>query len=354
MDAAAKVRTLVESDCGDLDEESWDWLLGIYFAREEPDWGVATPEAIAGELLGELRTAAAVMRHVGKAPRSVELVAARSAATSAGDGLTVGPRADYPHSPSWWNERSRKVTADSRGMQKLVWSLLERDEPLALSDVEAFLLGARKLEREVGVRQTLVYPNAASIPGLIVRSEMQVHSGWTGSELKAAGRGGAWFSQRTQPLTRISRCITSLAARTGCSEEDISAFLLCDVALRLPWVSFDYAWPGPPATINQAIVLTIATPDVPADDVRRAYVYARDALRSIQATPEGPARRRSRNTTWELVAFVEERRPEIKWDDIHGQWLDAHPRNSKGYHSTMKSMRAAYYRAPMRRKAVAT
>ena len=341
MDAMTTVRELVEDELGQLDDEGWDWLVGVHFLGEEPAWDVAAPEVMAQELLVEFGVATRLVNHVDRAratssvpsvPEGVEKRAARA-------------RLKFPRPPEWWTEQARKVMEDHRGLQKLVWSQLEMQGPLALSDVESFLLGARQLERGIGQRQVLIYPDPASLPGLIIRREMEVRSGWTRAELKAAG-----VRQRTQPLSLISRSISSLGERTGCSEEEVCAFLMCDVPLRLPWVSLDYA---PASQIARPIILTIGTPDVPADDVRRAYLIARDFLRSLPALRKGESYRRSRGTTWELVAFVEKRRPEMSWDAIHREWTNAHPKGSKGHHSTMNSMRSSYYRAPMKRKKVA-
>lgn len=347
MDEEAATRHLVEGQLGKVSDVEWDWLTDLHFHGEEPVWGTPKPEGLAEEMADDYRRALQVIHRIEASPAGT---GKRTNSPAIGPQPRGGDPANYPSPPTWWNEKAREVMARKRVMQEAIWQSLGVDGPLALDQVEGFLHQVQELERKAGERLTLVYPDPRSVSGLVLRCEMEVRSGWTLTEMKKAGYQRTWFGKKEQPLARITHEIDVIALETGCSEEDAAAFLLCDAPLRLTWVDFDYVLPGPPVRIAPAITLTVGTPDVPADDVRKAYLYARDRLRSGGGSSDLKLRRRSRDTTWELVAFVEQRRPGMSWTDIFSAWSKDHPKGEKGYHASMESLRATYYKAPMRNR----
>jgi len=352
MGSEDMVRGRVEKEIGELGDEGWEWLVGVYFQGEEPDWDTASPKTLAHELEVEFMTARRFVRGAGRAGAATGAASRARTEQSGASWNPRGARTEYPHPPAWWTEASREVAKSHRPVQTLVWSQLGIEGPYPLGEVEALLLEVRALETDTGEKRTFSYPAPESLPGLIIEREMEVRTGWTRTQLLRGDAEQHPLALHTQPLASLARHIASIASKTGCADAEVCAFLLSDEPLRLPWVEYDYAGIRAPSQIAPAIVLTVGTPEVPADDVRRAYLFARDFQRKMRSRAKKVGRR-SRPTTWDLVAFVEERRPSIPWKEIFEAWHRDHPRGTKGFHKTMESMRAAYYRAPMRRKKVA-
>jgi hypothetical protein len=148
-----------------------------------------------------------------------------------------------------------------------------------------------------------------------------------------------WIAQRSNRLCRIVDLARKIAKQTGCTENEATTFLLCDVVPQLPWLeaevlNFD-------SGRRHAFTIHVGSPLVPAEDVRRFYVQVRE--RAGHPTT-GERTKRGRNAwTYELLSFVEERRAKWwPWKDIFDEWNDSYPDHP---YKTVPAMQRSFYQA---------
>jgi hypothetical protein len=117
-----------------------------------------------------------------------------------------------------------------------------------------------------------------------------------------------------QPLALLALGASAVEARTGCTPEDATAFLLCDQR---------FSHPGIRVSHGGGWHMWITDPDLTAVDLARKYATARRAL--------GMPKRARRLSTRpdELAALVAEMRPDRgkkkPWRSVLEQWNEAHP-----------------------------
>lgn len=158
----------------------------------------------------------------------------------------------------------------------------------------------------------------------------------------------AWLAERQagllQRLTRVGKLsfvIDHMVKETGCEPWQALAYLLCGRVPELPWVRVRREHR---VAVGDTWVIEVAAPGVPARDVQKAYVAARDAFE----TASGGEADESSAGTPSLYDFVRPlREQDVPWHEIRALW-NAQP-GVHQYEKT-KTLEVAYLRARRQRE----
>lgn len=266
-----------------------------------------------------------------------------------------------PAPPPRWIARVRLIMKRYRPLQADILGLCGLDDFVDRSRLPALLNGLAAGDVAEGEVVTLELP--AGLDDTHVVGRLGVHiNPWISALRYTAERREAddpdrfpsfdtWLAKENEGLMgrltclgKLSLVVEHIARETGCERWEALTYLLCGELPDLTWVRARRVMR--PAT-GETYVVEVGASNVPAEDVRRAYLEARGTL---SAGPRGPEVHPS-STQVDLYEFVRPLRGQgIPWSEIREAW-NARP-GVKPYEKT-RTLEVAYLRARNRVEAAA-
>lgn len=278
--------------------------------------------------------------------------------------------------PAWWRAYSRSVFSLFREEQLLALSLVGVKQPVAVPELERLIQARRTTERLAGDLLHLHYPVASRLghtavpvyggqeetvdPAKVYQVEAELDACLSPilENMQPEDRSRSMRSlieqlsellgvvDTRQNLARIATLQDDIARETGCTEWEVTAFLLCDTTPDLPFVRVE--------TLSEShlahrpigdgpVRLIIGSPRVPVAAVASAFS---DLLARLgTSTSDG---RRSRSASPILAAdFVRDYRQRAakggrspSWSEM---WDAFHALNPDAY-TSLQSFRQTVYR----------
>ena len=249
-----------------------------------------------------------------------------------------------------------------------LWERLGFDGPLEREQAREWLL-ARSREQEIaGDRVRLSVPGYLSHrPGDFSEREhiadvrdgrhpsAGAYNAWLGIYLPerdlGAASGGAfypgvhWRCSRIQPIALVALAALDVAAMTGCSGAEATAWLLCDEPIPARAIVAHFHT-GKPRT---GVSLWLADWQINAEELAKLFVQQRLWLTKAKRRARRPVEK-----TAELIAYVERVRPHkgrhpdnMTWPEVLTEWNGAHP---EWAYETADSIERAYKATRKRRE----
>ena len=272
-----------------------------------------------------------------------------------------------PRPPASWLRYSERVLAQPELTRRraAMRELFDIVQPMPVDDVIGRLEAEDQVQRWFGDFERLTIPSRHP-DGTLTGKRI---TAWRGYELGTVSGGSrdGWVAcdqfgnpaPADQPLFRLAFDVRHMVRDTGLTELESLLYLLTDELVVLPWIRTSLVFLG---NVTAAVELYVGNAAIRPDEVAAAY---RQALREADslATSEaswlslvelsgGKYRRGQRDSTLELIAFIEartpvgSRRPNGFWEDAWEAWEGLHP----GQYGGADVMKRAYHQAVHVRK----
>lgn len=274
------------------------------------------------------------------------------------------PRTETGVEPDAWLEHSILTMERFKEEQADALALFALDKPLELAEVADFLLKRAEREPWEGDPLYMTLPSARGYPETAIRFFRGYFEDEAARKLREARQATSvdeylrhindvktWATARANPLYRFSQIVESVVDIAQISELAAIAFLLADVPVRLPRLSYHtrLRWGGK----NPGLTITVSVhdPSVEPREVARAYRRVRSEMLRDGAVfsyrDRGPRQRiRTMDArTRQMLAFCRARRGTQKFPRIAREWNEAHP---EWKYKTPKSLYNAYRAAEAR------
>jgi hypothetical protein len=192
-------------------------------------------------------------------------------------------------------------------------------DALDLADVAEFLKAQAAAERAEGDHLVLESVTADGICTVGIRRGYYKSHDLEGLSPPEMAR---LVAARSNTLARVHKSARDIAEGTGVRPAEAVCFLLTGITPMLPWVRVTTDRHGRRGDKSDRVTFTIVvgSPDVPLDDVRKAYKRARERAMSefpTRTTKQRPARTRT------LLEFVANR-PDMTWAERYAAWEQEH------------------------------
>jgi len=322
--ALRQVRALARKAGRQVPAELWEW----YVRKYEPDW---YEEAAVEDAWATIQDLFEDPPPVGR-PQAP----GRHRERSIHKTISVAP-------PQQWVLHSRRFMEEYRPLQSQALSALGRvtapgssslessgapslPDFIPLNQLEEALHDAARQEASVGEADVLWYPTSGDRIG---RYALGIR--W-GCSRKDVGEDYWAAMKHMNPLFKVKTMARSIVFGTNVHEADAVGFLLSDRPLVLPWIEIKVR-----AGAVCSATITVGTPMVPQEAVRKAYVRARELM-----SPGGVDLHGTSEWTRLLVDFVNEMKSEgLDWQDIFVAWNNGIGTNHR--YRTVGGMQRSYY-----------
>jgi len=214
--------------------------------------------------------------------------------------------------PDWWVAHSRAVLEEHLDLQSQALSLFGFSTPITLEEADTLI--RRELESQLEEGPPLIFD--------------YLHFYQSGTERhRIISTAWAYPSHGlpSQPLFFLALYVLRLKRDTGCEDQEAVSFLLSGEQFVLPWIRVQ-------TRMGSGVLdLRIATTAVPASEVLNAYrgAIAWQKTERPGAQKAGPRRRRPRQRTAELMAFIQNQQPGEKcpdaWMALRTEWNAKYP-----------------------------
>jgi hypothetical protein len=161
--------------------------------------------------------------------------------------------------PAWWSEHSHSYLRKHYGpIQTWVFGAFGTTVAIAPREASEFITSICRTDMDSAGHEILLPLPIWDGEGFQAGAEVPVHKGR--------------HSSRSHPLYALASHAMDLERQTGARVVQAVGFLLCDVLFDLPWVRVDrIPERGQSRTGTVRYSITVGSPFVSADDVRRCY-----------------------------------------------------------------------------------